>query len=1120
MKQPSFRSVKGLVTAVIALTLFVLALKAVTTPLIPSVNGMIESKFGAPSGSLKVSELHIPEWLPYNINCTPSGSCLATADNRAFVSPDYGLSWKEISTPVDSFDIGHIIAQSSPDRLIICWQSDPLDGIEQKRAKFYQTTDLGAHWSLLHSVSLAGSFIECVDPWEPTRVILYKGGELDVVSGKRYPFAVPDGNFEPHPDIITSPILLSIDRDDPKGNDQVLLKSAYNAPWSKDTLKPLTPKLASDFRVSGLNLYRQSKSNELHQLLAKKNEDRSHLELLPDFSRGDAFVFINTQSGALELNWLNRPLSLVPATITTAKGVLNALQIEQSPDGALWAQTLKGVFRCKPKDHTWGLCSGLPKPTVSRIREVLAGNNTRLYAETRISNRWLLSEDYGTTWSETTLPANVYEGGPVQISNSGTLFWVVTTKEPSYHKNSGRFEIWSQRYLGNATKRVSLSHRPGSLVPLGTDDIAYTVSVSPSDDYSGPYTYFILHGGDASPPQSIGAPDPSTGSGSQDKEQILPDLSLGASFCLLRGGVAYDYESKHWVSIGPAPAEGIACGSYRSSSPKELILVDSSYTDSVRHTVLPLSQPLTALVAIDADGVQAIAGSNKGLLCVSKLNDSMFCTPIKGLGASVRRISSGLDPHVFWISTDSGAFVAVDRLPRPSFLGRSGWEPRDYAALAANHKGEIFAGFCVLTLLAFVYGSSIPLQILASFKMTNEIALILFYLIGGEWRVFSDYRTRLKKEVDAQKSFFFDRLESVGETLTEKLLVQSRRSVVELVGQGGCGKSTLLTNIVQVSLAKWTSSSKYPVRLSLQRWDGKDLRATVSMALSEENLYLSSSLLDAQLQKGRFLFLIDGLNELSQETLLAFLDQVTQLVSATRPNGLIITTRELPIEEAFRARFGDKRFEVTTLTQLADADVRQFIRLLVEYRRALLNVKPTVDPLQVGVTGGSVITDTELSALVESVRLLPKTPLILTKAVDVYLERGRVPPTLIHLFEEELGNCIADNKRSSQVPASVLRRLSIELAYRTLVSRGGERNIDEYELLRLIADICAENQFGSHYPNVPEKPYELLRILSGVGLVTGNAMAGYRFWHDTFQDFLAAVYFVARSNGNRTVIPI
>jgi photosystem II stability/assembly factor-like uncharacterized protein len=451
---------------------------------------------------------------------------------------------------------------------------------------------------------------------------------------------------------------------------------------------------------------------------------------------------------------------------------------------------------------------------------------------------------------------------------------------------------------------------------------------------------------------------------------------------------------------------------------------------------------------------------------------------------------------LFYIPSNAGLFIGIDHVRRPTFLTRYASTPRELAhdlQINAALATELLASIVILWLL---YGTSLPFQILAQdWPLLNRAAPLLYLCLCGRFRVFRDYRKLLLNTLDKLDSFYrdlpldFDRKLIPANEVVKAFGEACARGPVLIVGAGGLGKSSLLRRVAQSTASGDVFGGRLPILIDVAGIGDGTLRDSIVRSLTSWGVYLNPAVLDLQIRDGSFVFLIDGLSEVTDEQLQRILVELITLnpAASSRTSAVILASRYSE-GIAIRTHPGFPAVPPVQvhLLELGDADFREFsCAYLASLRR--------IDWANVGAY--------ELDRLEESLRRMPKTPLLLRLAIEGYERSGRTAVSILDLFQGSLDRIL--KPEGLGIGAPVLLFLLRHIVWKKFVEGGGQREISEPLLLQMLSDIEKETSVWEKFTGRSVPPALIVRHLLGSGLLVRRATI-IRFWHDSFEDYLGA----------------
>jgi DNA polymerase III delta prime subunit len=314
-----------------------------------------------------------------------------------------------------------------------------------------------------------------------------------------------------------------------------------------------------------------------------------------------------------------------------------------------------------------------------------------------------------------------------------------------------------------------------------------------------------------------------------------------------------------------------------------------------------------------------------------------------------------------------------------------------------------------------------------------------------------------------------------------------------LVGDPGSGKTTSLLQLARKAAQKLGNGHSYklPAYVPLRGWTrAEDLLTLLSKSLSAHGLALDSGILLQYLQEGRFLILLDGVNEIhssaresgAQQDLANFVDRFSnnQIVITTRREGYDPRILELPTVE---------------IIPLGPKGMQDFLELYLgqEEGSALYD---SIGGLEEGEWRGPY-----------SLVSLGRNPLMLWMIAEVYKTHGQMPTNRGMLFaafsdvifkERELG-------KGSQFGEFVRRKLLARLAF-AMLDAGELVSVDIGQGASILAEslkVLKEQAMVSPHYNVQDILDEMRRRV--FGFVYAEDFNSSLVWtHQRFQEYFAA----------------
>jgi predicted NACHT family NTPase len=309
-----------------------------------------------------------------------------------------------------------------------------------------------------------------------------------------------------------------------------------------------------------------------------------------------------------------------------------------------------------------------------------------------------------------------------------------------------------------------------------------------------------------------------------------------------------------------------------------------------------------------------------------------------------------------------------------------------------------------------------------------------------------------------------------------------------LLGKGGAGKSTLLARWVYLGLTSQLPASLRgfrPVLVPASYYEKSLLKAIADTLRERDGIAVDESVVQAQLQSGKYLILFDGISEVDSDKLQAINDIIRTARNADFQNcRFLISTRPL---EGIPA-------DVSTF-QLQPLTVNVILDLLPRYdlERERENL---------------------LRRQLQSFGDKPVEPLLFTMALD-QSGSGQLSTTRSQLYERYFRRLL---RAESDETSWAGWRAALEKLAEWFLLDTGRRGVGlPYEpLVDLIAGKKGDGAAAGNllerlrrFYRLPAKDeLDLLQHLQASGLLQGGRR--WRFAHDTFEEYFAASCLVSR----------
>ncbi len=355
-----------------------------------------------------------------------------------------------------------------------------------------------------------------------------------------------------------------------------------------------------------------------------------------------------------------------------------------------------------------------------------------------------------------------------------------------------------------------------------------------------------------------------------------------------------------------------------------------------------------------------------------------------------------------------------------------------------------------------------------------------------------------------------DPLSDVPEDATErysigKFLDRDEPVVLAIVGPPGCGKSTLLVHVARRSARTSRRNGRnIPILLAL-RDPAAMVAANPEVTLPEvlrltvgaRSVSEPAGWWERQLQRGRCVVLLDGLDEVAREQdQQAIADWVERQIGSYPCNHFVITSRPRGYRNAVISAAN-----LLTIMPFTREQVRQFLHswyLATERRATGAEGKEEMRAVRLRAAESACDLLGRLQAA-PAIHDLTVNPLLLTMIANVHRYRGALPDSRADLYGEicqvMLSRRIQVKNLSEQMPWPAKENLLTRLAFEMM--------------RRQVRDLPAGQVVEILRPGLRRMPQavsgqDFLDDVSFNGLLVERENGQYAFAHLTFQEYLAA----------------
>jgi Leucine-rich repeat (LRR) protein len=330
-----------------------------------------------------------------------------------------------------------------------------------------------------------------------------------------------------------------------------------------------------------------------------------------------------------------------------------------------------------------------------------------------------------------------------------------------------------------------------------------------------------------------------------------------------------------------------------------------------------------------------------------------------------------------------------------------------------------------------------------------------------------------------------------------------------LRGEAGSGKTTLLRWLAIMAargafvgdLAKWNGLT--PIFIKLREYSGRALPNPEEMLDGIAGPIagiMPKGWVERQLNGGKALLLIDGVDELLDRERRAVRDWLRKLLGQYDDARVVVTSRPAAASADWLRHEG---FKALHLERMTPSDLAAFVRQWHQAVRELGGELPcAVDELP--HYEQSLLARLKDRAHLQS---LAATPLLAAMLCAMHLNRGRqLPRDRMELYRNALNTLVHDRDADRNVPSAMNNKLSLNdklLLLRDLAWRLSDNNRSEIDLAKAAGYVAAKLRAMRHLDCLDgNEVLEQLRHRSGI--LRSPAEERMDFVHRTFQEYLAA----------------
>ncbi|MGD2089666.1 MAG: SUMF1/EgtB/PvdO family nonheme iron enzyme [Candidatus Aminicenantes bacterium] len=341
-------------------------------------------------------------------------------------------------------------------------------------------------------------------------------------------------------------------------------------------------------------------------------------------------------------------------------------------------------------------------------------------------------------------------------------------------------------------------------------------------------------------------------------------------------------------------------------------------------------------------------------------------------------------------------------------------------------------------------------------------------------------------------------------------ILMGRKKRILLRGEAGMGKTTLIKHLaycITNGICPSSLRGYLPVMVFLKDlWliYNEELQKTQKKIVFEDlmSLYLEKvkcnltwETVSHYLDREKVLFLLDGLDEISEDLRKDLVDIIAQFRFENKQNRFLLTGRPHGIAGQALKRFGDDLHDIEPLDETKIKDfIKKWFRAVSGRARG-----------RAEVTAQGMISDIRLN---EHISLFTQNPLLLTAVCILYQDGKRIPDQRAELYHRIIDNLINRRFHHPAHPGKENEILEFLMALAFDAQQKNRKTIETEDILEILRKIFPreKDERDNHYKR---KILGLFNeIEPGCGLFNCLSSGEIQFTHLTFQEFLAAKHMV------------